>query len=91
MATYDKQGRMQYDPELHFNQGQRWNEEDTEYLINWYHIIGVEEMSLALGRSEQTVFEKVCKLRKKGIMPKVNPTYNTRLLRRYEDGQVAAN
>ena len=91
MATYDKRGRMQYDPELHLKQGQRWNEEDTEYLINWYHIIGIEEMSLALERSEQTVFEKVCKLRKKGIMPKMKPVYNTRLLRRYEDGQVAAN
>lgn len=86
MASYDKQGRMQYDPELHFNQGQRWNKEDTEYLINWYHIIGVEEMSLALGRSEQTVFEKVCKLRRKGIMPRINPAYNTRLLRRCELG-----
>lgn len=49
MIKYDKQGRIQYNPELHFNQGQRWSEEDTEYLINWYHIIGVEEMSLALG------------------------------------------
>lgn len=82
MTIYDKQGRMQYDPELHFNQGEKWNEEDTEYLIKWYHIIGVEEMALALGRSEQTVFDKVCKLRRKGIMPRINPTRNTRLLRR---------
>lgn len=38
-------------------------------------------MSLALGRSEQTIFEKVCKLRRKGIMPKGKNSYNLRLLR----------
>ena len=69
MIEYDNQGRMKYNPELHFNQGQKWSKEDTDYLINWYHIVGVEEMSLALGRSEQTIFEKVCKLRRKSIMP----------------------
>lgn len=81
MIEYDNQGRMKYNPELHFNQGQKWSKEDTDYLINWYHIVGVEEMSLALGRSEQTIFEKVCKLRRKGIMTKGKNRYNLRLLR----------
>lgn len=81
MIEYDNQGRMKYNPELHFNQGQKWSKEDTDYLINWYHIVGVEEMSLALGRSEQTILEKVCKLRRKGIMPKGKNSYNLRLLR----------
>lgn len=88
MVKYDKQGRMQYNPELHFNQGQRWNKEDTEYLINWYHIIGAEEMSLALGRSEQTIYDKVCKLKKKGLMPKRECSHNTRLLRVHVIKQV---
>lgn len=81
MLEYDEQGRMKYNPELHFNQGQRWSKEDLDYLINWYHIIGAEEMSLALGRSEQSLFEKVCKLRKRGLMPKEKNGYNLRLLR----------
>ena len=51
-VTYDKCGRMNYNPELHFNQGESWSDEELEYLINWYYIIGVEEMSLALGRTE---------------------------------------
>ncbi|MDU7947824.1 MAG: hypothetical protein E7J31_05245 [Clostridium sp.] len=65
MIEYDNQGRMKYNPELHFNQGQKWSKEDTDYLINWYHIVGVEEMSLALGRSEQTIFEKSLQAEKK--------------------------
>ncbi|MCF0149682.1 MAG: hypothetical protein HUJ77_14955 [Clostridium sp.] len=81
MIEYDNQGRMKYNSELHFNQGQRWSEEEINYLVNWYHITGVEEMSLALGRSEQTIFEKVCKLRKKGLMSKEKSSYNLRLLR----------
>ncbi len=91
MVKYDKQGRMKYNPELHFSQGQKWNKEDTEYLINWYHIIGAEEMSLALGRSEQTIYDKVCKLKKKGLMPRVEAKHNTRLLRGYGNGQVVTN
>lgn len=65
---YDKCGRMKYNPDLHKNQGTPWSEEDIEYLINWYNKIGVEEMSLALERSEATVATKVNMLRKKGLM-----------------------
>ena len=88
MLEYDEQGRMKYNPDLHFNQGKFWSKEDLEYLIKWYDIIGVEEMSLALGRTEFTVTDKVYKLRKRGLMEKAKKKYHPRLLRRDIDVQA---
>jgi hypothetical protein len=81
VVEYDRFGRMRYNAELHFNQGKPWSKEDLEYLVNWYSIIGAEEMSLALGRTEMTVADKVHKLRKRGLMRKEKASYNLRLLR----------
>ncbi|CAI3662242.1 MULTISPECIES: hypothetical protein [Clostridium] len=77
---YDACGRMKYNPDLHKNNGTTWSEDDLNYLINWYEKIGIEEMSLALGKSEGTVAHKVQTLRKQGIM-KNNPVriYHRRL------------
>lgn len=80
-VTYDKCGRMNYNPELHFNQGESWSDEELEYLINWYYIIGVEEMSLALGRTEKSVTTKVCSLKRKRLMSRVGKSHNIRLLK----------
>lgn len=80
-VTYDKCGRMNYNPELHFNQGESWSDEELEYLMNWYDIIGMEEMSLALGRTEKSVAGKVHELKKKGLMSKEKRCYTIRLLR----------
>lgn len=88
MLEFDAQGRMKYNPELHFSQGTPWNEEDTKYLIEWYDIIGMEEMGLALGRTEKTIAEKVSRLRKAGIMSKAKKKYHLRLLRRDIDVQA---
>lgn len=70
LVEYDKCGRMRYNPDLHFSQGKPWADEDIDYLINWYVKIGLEEMSLALGKTEATVATKVAKLRKRGLMSK---------------------
>lgn len=67
---YDSCGRMKYNPDLHRNNGKPWSKEDIEYLINWYSKIGIEEMSLALERTEATIAAQVQKLRKKGLMEK---------------------
>lgn len=69
---YDACGRMKFNPDLHENQGKPWSREDLDYLINWYNKIGIEEMSLALERTETTVATKVAILRKRGLM-KRNP------------------
>lgn len=81
---YDKCGRMKFNPELHQNNGKPWSDEDLEYLINWYEKIGLEEMSLAVGRSEVTVAAKVGYLRKRGIMKKGprSKKYNNKLLKK---------
>ena len=65
---YDKFGRMLYNPEFHRKDFTRWNEEDTKYLIEWYGIIGSEEMSFALDRTMPSIQHKVSKLRKEGKM-----------------------
>lgn len=78
---FDKGGRLKYNPGLHPNQGKQWSKDDLDYLINWYSKIGLEEMSLALGRSEGTVATKVNILRKDGVMVKETPNMVTRYLR----------
>lgn len=72
MIEYDNWGRMKYNPELHFKQGEVWDKEELDYLINWLDKIGLEEMSLALGRTETSIATKVHKLRREGLMSKQN-------------------
>jgi predicted DNA-binding protein YlxM (UPF0122 family) len=80
-VEYDTFGRMKYNPEYHFNQGTPWSMEDKEYLIEWLDKIGLEEMSLALGRTETTISEKARVLRKQGKMKPDTKSRNPRLLR----------
>lgn len=61
---------MNYNPEFHENNRKRWNDEDLKYLMEWYDIIGPEEMSFALGRTVGTIVNKVFALREKGLMEK---------------------
>jgi hypothetical protein len=65
---YDICGRMKYNPDLHDRQGRPWEDDEKEYLINWYSKIGLEEMSLALGRTETTIATKVSIFRSQGKM-----------------------
>jgi len=69
-VEYDKSGRMKYNSDLHDRQGKPWDDDEIEYLINWYTIIGLEEMSLALGRTEGTIANKVNLYRNQGKMTK---------------------
>ena len=81
---YDCYGRMKYSPELHPNQGKTWEQEDLEYLKEFYYKIGALEMSLALERSETSILEKVSRLVRAGEM--VAPEKRTRVKRwRYEN------
>ena len=67
---YDKYGRMSYNPLFHENNGKPWHMEDTKYLIDWYNIIGPEEISFALDRTIKSVMHQVTLLRKDGTMKK---------------------
>jgi transposase len=81
LVEYDAFGRMKYNPDYHFNQGTSWSAEDKKYLIEWLDKIGLEEMSLALGRTETTISEMARKLRKKGKMKPDTKARNPRLLK----------
>ena len=83
MVKYDKCGRMEYNPEIHDRVGEPWTDEEIEYLVNWYDIIGAEEMSLALGRTEMSISNKANTLRNRGLMRKKGQVRNDipRLLR----------
>ncbi|GCD13172.1 hypothetical protein [Clostridium tagluense] len=67
---YDKYGRMSYNPIFHENNGKPWYKEDTQYLIDWYDIIGPEEISFAIDRTIKSVMHKATLLRKGGKMKK---------------------
>lgn len=69
-VTYDKQGRMNYHPSFHPNQGKPWTTGDEKYLIEMYEKAGPTEVSLALGRVIHAVMTRAYELRKKGLMPK---------------------
>ncbi len=66
--NYDNQGRIAYTEGFHNKTGKPWDDDDLDYLINWYDKISGIEMSLALERPETTIRSKVCRLRKKGVM-----------------------
>lgn len=68
--SYDPFGRMRYHPAFHPNHKKPWTILDQKYLIENYVSDGPEEISFALGRTINTIMERVCALRKKGVMPK---------------------
>lgn len=65
---YDRYGRMKYNPSFHDRQNKSYDNDEIEYLVNWYNKIDGEEMSLALGRTLDTIRQKVNMLRKQGKM-----------------------
>lgn len=88
MIEYDSSGRMKYNPEFHFNQGKYWTYDEEEYLIKWYDLIGMEEMSFALGRTEGTISDKANRLRKRGRMLEVAHKNYARRILKEEDGRA---
>jgi hypothetical protein len=65
---YDNNGRMKYNPDYHGRTSKIWTKDEIDYLIDWYEIIGAEEMSMALERTIGTVYRQVNALRKSGRM-----------------------
>lgn len=61
---YDQFGRLLYHPEFHTNQGQPFTTEDLVYLCKFYEVDGYKSVSLALGRTEKSVKQKVENLKK---------------------------
>lgn len=66
-VAHDKNGCMKYHPFFHRNNRMKWTKEDIEYLVKWYNIIDIEEMSLALERTVRSVQQKVVSLSEIGL------------------------
>jgi DNA-binding MarR family transcriptional regulator len=64
----DNEGRVKYHPDLHPNHKQPYKLSELVYLCKFYRRGNRREISLALGRTESTVADKVCKLRKAGLL-----------------------
>lgn len=81
----DNSGRIQYTPELHENQRKGWKPSEIRYLIDNFYVIGSEEISLALGRTEGAVEDMASKMRKAGrlIRPEGFTQTRKQIKRRY--------
>lgn len=66
--TYDKEGRMQFNEEFHFNHGKPWKNSDQKYLIERWNKDRYVDISLALGRTYATIADRICTLKKQGVI-----------------------
>lgn len=64
--SYDRFGRMAYHPDYHPNHGQRFTEEELEYLCKFFEADGADGIALALGRTVKTILHKAYQLKKDG-------------------------
>lgn len=81
-VTYDRWGRMNYNPMFHGKQNQPWTTTDQSYLIKNYELDGPEAVSLALERTIHTVMQRASELRKQGLMEKPDKkTFHKRILK----------
>jgi hypothetical protein len=77
--TYDSQGRMQYNPSFHTNNGTSFTTEEIEYLCTYFHVCSRREMSYALGRTETSVITKYQILKKQGLIEHYKSEYLRKL------------
>lgn len=64
--SYDKSGRMLYHPEFHFAHGKAFSESDLEYICKFYDVDHPRSLSLAIGKTEITVRNKINALKRAG-------------------------
>jgi hypothetical protein len=85
--VYDRHGRMQYNTMFHENMRTPWTYEDEKYLIEWYCIIGPEEMSFALERTIKSVMQRAVAIRKDGAMKKPLKQERTKKIKKEPFGE----
>lgn len=78
--SFDTQGRPTYHPDYHEKHNSAWTTAEERYLIDNYSAVGLEQMSLELGRTVNSISSKVGKLREAGRMGKAS-MYHKRLLK----------
>lgn len=55
---YDREGRPKANKTYFGRNGLPWEDDEIEYLNNWYHAAGPEEMGYALERTPNAVRQK---------------------------------
>lgn len=64
--VYDSSGRVQYNKEYHFSQGNTWTLEELEYLCMYINYDEARTLSFALGKTEGVIREKYRTLKNRG-------------------------
>ncbi|MEB2276954.1 DNA-entry nuclease [Bacillus sp. ILBB4] len=67
-VEYDSCGRMKYHPEYHPNHGKEYTMDELIYICSTYGRGTRKEVALAVGRTEATVSQLVCLMRKEEFM-----------------------
>jgi hypothetical protein len=62
--TFDKLGRMRYHPDFHPNHGKPYTTDELIYICKFYEVDGPRLISFAIGKTELTIMNTVCELRK---------------------------
>lgn len=65
---YDNYGRLKHHPQIHFNAGKRFTDEELAYLCKFYGHDERRTISFALGYSEATIDNKYRKLFNQGLV-----------------------
>lgn len=65
---YKHSKRMLYNPEFHDNHGEKWDKEDIAYMIQMRPAMKWKDISLALGRTQNTCMAKYHSLKKRGLL-----------------------
>lgn len=66
-VTYDHLGRMNYHPFYHSRTGKAFTASEIEYLCKYWEVDSPELLSLALERTEKSLYSKVKRLKKNGL------------------------
>ena len=64
--TYDRFGRMKYHPDYHVNHGKDYTIKELSYICKYYKPGHVKTLALDVGRTETSIRELVCRLRRLG-------------------------
>lgn len=64
---YDQNGRMEYNPQFYHNQGKPYTVSEYEYICKFYETDGLQLVSLALGRTENSIHSLVVRLKRNGL------------------------
>lgn len=68
--SFDKQGRMQYHPDFHPNQGKRLTLDELIYICKFHSVDDIRTLSYAVGKTEHSVASIVTRLRRDGSFEK---------------------